>query len=206
MRFAGLMTLALSCSMLLNVASADAQIKVAVIDMGMVFESHPNFTSRLEALKGEILQFDQQQQQQREALVAKLKILRQQDPNSDAYRTDETDIANQTANLDVQKRLKAKEFAQKEAAIYYEVYQDVTGIVKQYCDHYQIPMVVHFNSKPMQADEPGTIMERMNSNVIYNRPDWNITHSIIEMCGGKVQPAAHQQIANPEAGTVPTRR
>ncbi len=199
MRFAGLLILAVFSSVLSSVSTTQAQIKVAVIDMGAVFEAHPSFINRLEALKVEIRQFDENQTVQREALVGKLKEIRGMSPSSDLFRQGESEIANQTANLDVQKRLKARDFSQKEASIYYEVYQDVTAKVVQYANHYGIPTVVHFNSKPMTTDNPSSIMDRMNSNVVYSRPDWNITDSIIQMCGGQAKTASAQQADNATA-------
>lgn len=61
MRFAGLLILAVFSTVLMNVSTTQAQITVAVIDMGAVFEAHPSFINRLEALKVEIRQFDENQ-------------------------------------------------------------------------------------------------------------------------------------------------
>jgi len=156
--------------------------------MGAVFESHPLFVTQLEGLKQEIRQFDEDQTRQREALSAKFQLLRGQDPNSDAFRQGEAEIASQSANLDVQKRLRSKEFAQKEAKIYYQIYTDVSSKVAAYCQHNGISTVIHYNSRPMDLQNPATIMERMGSNVVYARPDWEITQTIKDLC--QATPAA----------------
>jgi Skp family chaperone for outer membrane proteins len=172
-----------------------AQVSVAVIDMGAVFESHPMFLSQLESLKQEIREFEAQQQAQREGLSAKFQLLRGQDPSSEAYRTGEAEIASQTANLDVQKRLRSKEFAQKEAKIYFEIYTDVTAKINAYCQHYGIETVVHYNSRPMDVSNPATIMERIGSNVVFARPEREITEAIKLQCGGQQQAASGGNLA-----------
>lgn len=165
-----------SCSLTLG------QTPIVSIDMGAVFESHPLFVSQLEALKQELRQFEEDQNRQREALQAKFQTLRGQDPSSEVYRQTEADVASQGANLEVQKRLRAKEFAQREAKIYFEIYTDVSAKVSSYCQHHGIATVIHYNSRPMDLNNPATIMDRIGSNVVYARPDWEITASIKQLC------------------------
>ncbi len=184
------------------VGSASAQVAVAVIDMGAVFESHPLFLSQLESLKQEIRQFEEEQNQLREGLMARFQVLRSQDAGTDSFRQAEADIANQTANLDVQKRLRMRDFAQKEAKLYYEIYTDVSAKVTSYCQHYGIQAVVHYNSRPMDINNPATIMERIGSNVIYARPDREITEAIKQLCAT----ASGQQGTPAASGSQPGLR
>lgn len=171
-----------------RIESAAGQASLVAIDMGAVFESHPLFVTQLEGLKQEIRQFEEDQTRQREALNGKFQLLRGTDPNGEEYRQGEAEIASQAANLDVQKRLRGKEFAQKEAKIYYEIYTDVSSKVAAYCQHHGISTVIHYNSRPMDLQNPATIMERMGSNVVYARPDWEITQAIKDLC--QATPAA----------------
>ena len=189
--------------------SATAQVSLVAIDMGAVFESHPLFVTQLEGLKQEIRQFEEDQTRQREALSAKFQLLRGQDANSEAYRQGEAEIASQSANLDVQKRLRAKEFAQKEAKIYYQIYTDVSSKVANYCQHHGISTVIHYNSRPMDLQNPQTIMERMGSNVVYARPDWEITQTIKDLCqanAAAVAPASGTPTATAPGSTTPANR
>lgn len=186
-----LSTLALFCAV--SAPVAHAQSNVAVLDMGVVFDAHPQFRDKVNALKAEVQSFDEQQKAERDSLVEMAKVLRSGDANSVDYRQRESELASRSANLEVQKRLKSKEFAQKEAAIYYAVYVDVSNKVQQYCNQNGIPMVVHFNSKQMNEKDPASILSRMNSNVIYHRPQANITQAIVQMCGGTAQTASYQQ-------------
>lgn len=171
-----------------RIESAAGQASLVAIDMGAVFESHPLFVTQLEGLKQEIRQFEEDQTRQREALNAKFQLLRGGDSNSEDFRQGEAEIASQSANLEVQKRLRAKEFAQKEAKLYYEIYTDVSSKVAAYCQHHGISAVIHYNSRPMDLQNPATIMERMGSNVVYARPDWEITQAIKDLC--QATPAA----------------
>jgi Skp family chaperone for outer membrane proteins len=172
-----------------SISATMGQVSIVAVDMGAVFESHPLFVSQLESLKQEIRQFEEDQNRQREALQAKYQTLRGQDASSENFRQTEADVASQVANLDVQKRLRSKEYAQKEAKIYFDIYTDVSSKVTAYCQHHGISTVVHYNSRPMDLNNPTTIMDRIGSNVVYARPDWEITAAIKEMCGPAPQAA-----------------
>lgn len=189
---AKLLALVIGLFLLTSASFLQAQTKVAVLDMGAVFDAHPTFKQKVEALKAEVTQYEQSHQAQRESLVEDAKRLQGMDAANPLYREDESRIANMTAELEVQKRLKAKEFAQKEAAIYFEIYRDVSSRVKNYCEQKGIGTVVHFNSKEMTIKDPSTIMARMNSNVIFYRPMANITDDVIQLCGGQVRPVGYQ--------------
>lgn len=180
-----------------SLGSTLGQAPIVAIDMGAVFESHPLFVSQLEALKQEIRQFEEDQNRQREALQAKFQTLRGQDASTEIYRQTEADIASQVANLDVQKRLRSKEYAQKEAKIYFDIYTDVSSKVTAYCQHHGITTVIHYNSRPMDLNNPATIMERIGSNVVYARPDWEITAAIKQLCSGPAQAARGPSSAPP---------
>lgn len=176
---------------------AFGQTPIVAIDMGAVFESHPLFVSQLEALKQELRQFEEDQNRQREALQAKFQTLRGQDPSSEVYRQTEADVASQSANLEVQKRLRSKEFAQREAKIYFEIYTDVAAIVSSYCQQNGIATVIHYNSRPVDLNNPATIMDRIGSNVVYARPDWEITASIKQLCAAPAQAAGNTNNLQP---------
>lgn len=182
---ATLLALTVGLLSLAGVSNLQAQTQVAVVDMGAVFNAHPEFKQRVDALKAEVERFDAVQKQEREKLVAEAQGLQGQDAASPAFRQSESNLANRSANLDVQKRLMAKEFAQKEAQIYYDVYRDVSAKVRAFSEQNQLSMVIHFNSKEMDNTDPTTIMGRMNSNVIYHRGNANITSTIIQLCGGR---------------------
>ncbi|MBL8890468.1 MAG: OmpH family outer membrane protein [Planctomycetaceae bacterium] len=176
---------------------AFGQTPIVAIDMGAVFESHPLFVSQLEALKQELRQFEEDQNRQREALQAKFQTLRGQDPSSEVYRQTEAEVASQSANLDVQKRLRSKEFAQREAKIYFEIYTDVSAKVSSYCQHHGIATVIHYNSRPMDLNNPATIMDRIGSNVVHARPDWEITAAIKQLCAAPAQAAGNTSNLQP---------
>lgn len=174
-------------------AAANGQINVAVVDLGTVFETHPSFVSSMDQLKAEMSKYEQDHRKQQESMVTEFKQLRQMNSNSDEYRAKEIQLSRSSANLDIQKKLKAREFMQKEASIYYSTYNDVRVKINNFCKQNTIALVVHYNSAKMDLNNPKSIMSRINSNVIFARKvggNIDITQTVQQMCGAKISSAS----------------
>jgi hypothetical protein len=67
----------------------------------------------------------------------------------------------------------------------------VSSKVSAYCQHHGVATVIHYNSRPMDLNNPATIMDRIGSNVVYARPDWEITAAIKQLCAAPAQTATN---------------
>ena len=169
----------LACTFLGILNTASAQTKVAIVDIGVVFKNHPVFSQQLESLKQEAEQFKANSVQLQQQLMQKAEVLRQYTPGSAEFKKAESDLAKESAGLEVEQRDKMRTLMQREAKLHFNTYTEVNNLIGQYCDQRQIQLVLRFNSEPMDPSKPGTIMQRVNGSIIYYDQDKDITQKII---------------------------
>lgn len=166
-------------ALLLTAASVDAQTKVALVDIGQVFKSHPSFTQELEALKSEAEQFKASSMELQQQMIKKAEVLRQYEPGSEDFKRAESALAQESAAIEVEQRNKMRVLMQREAQVHYDTYQQIQQTITEYCDDRGIQLVMRHNSLEMDADNPQTIMQKVNGSVVYYHPGQNITDAIV---------------------------
>ena len=161
-------------------ASIEAQTKVALCDVGMIFKNHPEFTASLASLKQQADQFKAAANQVQQQLLQKAEILKQYEPGSDEFNQAETKLAQESAAIEVEQRDAMRKLMQNEAQLHYDTYVEVTDVIAEYCQQQGIQLVLRYNSETMQPNNPQAIMQTVNGSVIYHQPQKNITPIIIQ--------------------------
>ncbi len=165
--------------LVLNVNSLNAQTKVALVDVGMVFKNHPSFSQELESLKSEADKFKEETRQMQAALMEKAGVLKNYQPDSDEFRQAETELAKESAALEVQQRSKLRTLMEREAKLHYDTYMQIKSAVSTYCEQRGIQLVMRHDATPMKADQPGAIMQKVNGKVVFHQPNNEITQQIV---------------------------
>lgn len=163
----------------LSVNSADAQTNVALVDIGMVFKSHPNFSKDLQQLKLQADQFKEETRLLQQQLVSEAEILKQYQPDSAEFRRIETELAQKSAALEVQQQGKLRELMKSEAQLHYQTYMQIKEAVSSYCQQRGVKLVLRHDSTPMQEDQPATIMQKVNGKIVFHKPANDITEEIL---------------------------
>lgn len=161
-------------------STASAQTNVALVDIGKVFETHPHFSQQLDQLKTQADQFKASTQQLQQQFMAKAEELNQFNKNSEEYRQMEAKLAQESAEMEVEQRSKMRDLLTAEARLHFDTYNEIQQYISQYCQERGIQLVIRYDSQPMNQDDPASIMQRVNSGVIFNRPGKDITEKIIE--------------------------
>ncbi|MDB4778125.1 OmpH family outer membrane protein [bacterium] len=165
-------------------AIASAQSNVALVDIGKVFEAHPQFTQQLQQLKVEAEQFKSQSVQLREQMAAKAERLKMLTPGSEEFKQGETALAEELARLEVEKRDAMRKLMQREAQLHYDTYQQVKQIVNQYCNNQGVRLVLRHSEQELDVDNPESVMRYIGNNVVYHAPGRDITAGVIQMVNG----------------------
>lgn len=163
----------------ISVNSAHAQTKVAVVDIGLVFKNHPSFAQDLQMLKSEADTFKQETQQLQTALMQKAEVLKNYQPDSPEFRQAETSLAQESAALEVQQRSKLRGLMEREAKLHYDTYMQIKRAIARYCEEREIRLVIRHDSTQMDPNQPGTIMQKVNSKIVFHRPNNEITQDIV---------------------------
>ncbi len=164
----------------LSTETVQAQTKVALCDVGMIFKNHPEFSQKLAALKLEADQFKANATNIQQQLMQKAEVLQQYEPGSAEFNQAETKLAQESAAIEVEQRDAMRKLMQREAQLHYDTYDEVTKIISDYCQEQGIQLVLRFNSEDEGADNPQAIMQKVNGNVVYHRNQNNITATIIQ--------------------------
>ena len=180
----------LFCSLAFS-STAFGQTRVALVDIGLVFKSHPVFSQQLEALKAEADQFKNTTQQLQQQLMQKAEVLKNYDPNSDEFRNAETELAKESAAMEVQLRDKMRLLMEREAKLHFDTYAEIKQMIAAYCEQTGTKLVLRFNNVEMKPNDAASIMQRVNGAVVFNRPGNDITTQIVAQLAQQ-----HGQAAN----------
>ena len=174
----------------MNFNTAHAQTKVAVVDIGQVFKSHPSFSQDLEALKSEADSFKEETRQMQAKLMEKAGILKNYQPDSPEFRQAETSLAQESAALEVQQRSKLRILMEREAKLHFDTYVQIKRAISRYCEERAIQLVLRHDAAKMDPNQPATIMQKVNSKIVFHRPNNEITQEIVAIVaqgGGALQ-------------------
>lgn len=178
--------LAMACGMTCLFTTASFA-QVCVVDVSKVFESHPRFNAQLENLKQQAEEYKFSLQQRGEQLRAESEQLKNYEPGSPEYKDLETRLATASANLEVERRNKTREFVQAEARLHFDTYVQVTQLISNFCEQRGYRVALRFTATEMDPTNPQSIMQRVNEYVVFHRPQIDITTEIIRALGATPQ-------------------
>ncbi|MFM7564321.1 MAG: OmpH family outer membrane protein, partial [Planctomycetota bacterium] len=161
--------------------SLQAQTSVALLDMAVVFENHPAFKSRLAQLKQDADGLQTAVLQQRQALIKEqenLRLLYQ--PGSQEFKDKEKELALKVTQLEIDSNDKMRDLMVQEAKLHFEIYSEVSRLVDEYCNQFDIRLVLRFNSAAVQPDKPESVMQQVNGAIVYYNPNRDITAAIVQ--------------------------
>ena len=159
--------------------SAAPSTLVAVVDIVKVFESHPAFKASLDALQQQAKNADLDMEGKKKSLTQRSQQLSELDSGSPDYRQLEADLARQAADLQVQSRQVKKDLLQRETLHYYTSYNEILAVIDRISQRHGIALVLRFDGRAMNPDDPQSVMQGMNRAVVLQR-NLEITNMVIE--------------------------
>ena len=169
----------LAITALFSINAASAQTKVAIVDVGAIFKQHTSFAAALEALKNQADGFKAEALKAQQSLAQRAKVLQTLLPDSDDFRAKQTELAQKAAALQVEQNGVMQKLMEKEAMLHHETYQQVNELISKYCDARGIQLVLRYSNQEMDLAKPGSVMQRVNSSVVYHNPNYDITQAIV---------------------------
>ena len=102
----GILTGVLTVVMIASPLSAQQGTKVALLDISHIFQNNDRFKATMDSMKADIEKFEEYVKTRRESLKAKAEGLKRWEVGSEEYRRDETALAKESADLQVEIGLK----------------------------------------------------------------------------------------------------
>jgi len=202
------LTVAILATLSFSVQNAQAQgtatkkatvHKVGLIDMAHVFKEYTKFKALREGLKAEITQSDTEAKAKAadvQKIQEKLKQLKQGSPD---FLTTEKQLAQAASNFEAFRKVAQRDFLRKEAGIYHTVYMEVADAVQKYADVYYYTLIIRFNREDLDSADPQKLIQGMNRQVVFHRPEDDITLSVLDFLNRKYDAEAKKP------GTTQTR-
>ncbi|MBM82975.1 MAG: outer membrane chaperone Skp [Planctomycetaceae bacterium] len=183
--------------------------KVGLVDMAKVFKEYDKFSALREDLKKEIQKSDEQAKAmalQIKKIQAEIKGFSQGSPD---YAKREAELAKLSAELQAFSKVAQRDFLRKESQIYRTVYMEAVDVIGKYADYYNFTLIMRFNGEKIDTDDPQKLIQGLNRQVVYHRPQDDITVPIIEYLNQryrKANPSAAKPADRSATGTGTTTK
>ncbi|MDA7977714.1 MAG: OmpH family outer membrane protein [Pirellulales bacterium] len=175
--------LAIATTLILTVSgAAQAQgTRIALIDVGYIFKNHNGFKSMRQQLEQDVNLANVDFQTRRARLEEKQKTLLELKKGTTDYSTREAELAREAADMNAALVLERNKFSEREAAIYYQVYQEVREATAAYCQQNGIGAAMQFNGDKLATDNPGMVQAEVARRVVYYDAQLDITPAVLQM-------------------------
>jgi Skp family chaperone for outer membrane proteins len=188
---------------------AAARPTVAIIDLSYIFKNYSKFNEMTANIKRQVEGADAQLKGKQEELKKLAQQVEGLPLGSPERNQLEEQATKMQADIQVEVATQRKDFLRQEAAIYYNIYQEVQEAIKAYCERNGILLVMRFNGDQPDANNPQEVMQDLNKAVVYYNRAIDITFPIKEMLeanrptAGQQRPAATQPGVRPRTGANP---
>lgn len=167
---------------------------IHVINVNEVFKGYSKYQQLTTTFKSEVEKRESQLKAQEQILRAKMEEMKFKKDKSDRDRL-EKEIADKRFETEQLKRNFQDELTQKEADIYATVYKDMSDMLTQYCDQYQVPMVLRLQGGADSANPPA-VLQSLQRIVVYSNPNLDLTKVITDGLNERLQLAASKPAKN----------
>lgn len=155
--------------------------KIALIDMAYVFKNYKKFGEMRDGLKVDIQASEDKIKQEVEILKTMQEQMKKMVEGTPQYKEAEQKLASKASEMQVYKQIQQREFLRRESQIYKSIYNEVTAAVTKYAEYYKYSLVMRFKRDEMPtSDDPQEVLNKMSGNVIYHRPEDDITDAVLD--------------------------
>ena len=193
--------------LLIPVQQATAQNRpgttIALLDIEQVFQEYRRYKAMLDDVRKDEQALETLVRAKAKELTAMQTELRDYKPGTANYSQLEGKIAKLKADTTVDTDLKRKQFIIRRSKASHAVYQDITRTVAKFAEANGINLVMAYDKRTVDPNNPNQVLTEINRRVIYQR-SLNITKYIIDQLNAGVPPT---EVSNrPGAPTRPGSR
>ncbi|MDA0661070.1 MAG: OmpH family outer membrane protein, partial [Planctomycetota bacterium] len=163
---------------------------VALVDVGYIFKTHPEFQQRMENMKKEVEAFENELKSEHQNMQKNAERLATYNPGTPEYKKTEEEVAQARGSLQARAQLKRDEFLKREAQEYLAFYNKVQQAVGGFAYNNRIAIVLRFNRDEMDPNDRGSVLQGVNRPVVSFEPSLDVTDDVLRVMG-----IAHQNTA-----------
>ncbi len=177
------------------VRPASPSTHVAVVDVGYIFKNHTRFKAEMDRMKDQVMAAENGLKGERDRINGLMEQLKGFNPGTPEYRKLEGEVAKAQGDFSVNAQLQKKDFMDREAKVYLQVYSEIERAVSQFARDHGIAVVHRFDGDPVDGTDRNRILGNITRPIVYYDPQIDITPDILKMLNGAgvaAQPQAGQ--------------
>jgi Skp family chaperone for outer membrane proteins len=160
---------------------------IAVIDIGKILKNDTKFKQEMQNMQTEILTVEKRLQEEAKQIQSMAAQQKQLNAGTPDYNQLDAQITKLTADLNVEKSLKQKEFVERQAKMLYGMYTEIQDTVRQFAQRYEIALVMQYDSTKIDPTDPQGILTGAHRSIVYVYPPLDITTDILNALNGRAQ-------------------
>lgn len=176
-------------------ASAPPPNHVAVIDVGYIFKNHSAFKAAMDKMKDEVLAAENSLKAERDRINGLMEQIKGFNAGTPEYRKLEGEVAKAQGEFNVTAQLQKKDFMDREAQVYLQVYGQIEKAVAQFSRENGIAVVHRFDGDTGDNSDRNRILGNITKPMVYYDPQIDITPDVLRMLNGA--PVAGQPVQQP---------
>jgi Skp family chaperone for outer membrane proteins len=157
---------------------------VAVIDVGYIFKNHTRFKGAMDKMKDEVLAAENVLKAERDRINGLMEQLKGFNVGTPEYKKLEAEVAKAQGDFSVNAQLQKKDFMDREAKVYFQVYSEVERAVSQFARDNGIAVVHRFDGDPVDSSDRNRILGSITKPIVYYDPQIDITPDVLRMLNG----------------------
>ena len=162
-------------------AAATPASHTAVIDVGYIFKNHARFKTAMDKMKDEVLAAENALKAERDRINGMMEQLKGFNVGTAEYKKLEAEVAKAQGDFNVNAQLQKKDFMDREAKVYMQVYAEIEQAVSQFARQHGIAVVHRFDGDPVDASDRNRILGNITRPIVYHDPQVDITSDILRM-------------------------
>lgn len=183
-----------------NAYGANAQkFHIAVVDVSYIFKNHRRHQQMIESMKTEMTTTEAELKSDSERIRQKEEQRNTFQVGSKEYKDLDEQLAHDVAEFKLKMDRLRKGFMEREATMYYQVYGEVSGVIREYAQRHDIGIVIRYNGDKADPNRREDVLKEINKSVVFQN-QIDITPDILALvnrdAGGA---AATPQIGRPIA-------
>jgi len=183
-----------------QVQPASPMSHIAVIDVGYIFKNHARFKAAMDKMKDEVMAAENALKGERDRINGLMEQLKGFNVGTPEYKKLEAEIAKGQGDFNVNAQLQKKDFMDREAKVYLQVYTEIEKAVGQFAREHGIAVVFRFDGDPVDGADRNQILRGITKPIVHYEAGNDITPDILKMLNGA---AVADQTGRP--GAVPAR-
>ena len=178
-----------------------ASRKIGVLDVNRLFKKHAELKRELRDLQAEATLVQAKYESELKALQKKSEELKGLTAGSREYQNLEEELVKEKARIQAEIPLKRKDFVQREARLYLEVYQEIKRDVAKIAKSQRLALVLNANLDEINGDNPDEVARGISNKVVWFDDSIDLTPQLEGNYASSPPPAAADNRPSLAAGS-----